>query len=535
MRTEPILPYVGLTIVLANPSRFDKKELLSGTAGRFVDNVLARNKLTRLSVCVSTLGEALLPNTKVVLLCGADCLKFLNKHPQQLDTLRGSPFVVSDVIYIPTYFPQDCLDPIDYESYLNPIVGKNTLVEVKQKDNDDLDTKDKGRTSRANYRFWFEKDLSKAIDIYRHGLKRNTCVYDTRGIPQELVKFLNSLNNSTLFLDIETHPVSGQITCFAVSEGKEKVLTFSLINYRREKAQPDGFTGTVIRSLAGAFRRNRVICHNSLFDLFILLWKYKIPPPPMDNIYCTMTAWHRLYPDVEKSLGHLISVATHEIYHKDSGIFEPKSYDQERQLLLYNAKDVERMALVYYWLEDKAVELEATESVRQGNASIRLYLTMMYRGIRLDVDNLCKHIDKLRRRSDFFEKKILPRLIGHALNPRSPQQVASYIYDELKVSKPSNGQATNKFTLYSILLQRNIPALYVILALRRWGGEASKLSFKLWQETRATCAYVITGTETFRLSSRKLLKYKSVNPGYGTNLQNQNKERTRYLFIPDND
>jgi DNA polymerase I-like protein with 3'-5' exonuclease and polymerase domains len=191
------------------------------------------------------------------------------------------------------------------------------------------------------------------------------------------------------------------------------------------------------------------------------------------------------------------------------------------------------MALAYYWLENLAVERNAVESIRQANASIRVYLTMMLRGIRINTDALCAHIDKLDWRIKFFENKVLPILVGHPLNPRSPAQVAKYLYQELGLPKPAKGELTGKKTMFKILLKKDIPAVKIILAVRRWSREKGQISFRLWNGDRVTCAYIVTGTESFRLSSRALLKYKTQFEGYGTNIQNWNKDRIRYLVVPD--
>ncbi len=452
--------------------------------------------------------------TKVVLLCGGKAMGLINRPETKLDNLRGSVFVQNGIAFIPTYLPQDCVDFKNYEAYLNPLINEEDN-EVKTQDTSDIETKDRGRTSRGNYGFWFSYDVRKAIEIAKSGVKKNSCEYVARISAEQVINFLNNLRGSVLFLDLETHPLTHQITCFAVSSDASKVLVYNVIDYKGQHAHDWKDTARVLHALAVAFKYNRVVCHNAMFDLFILCWKYKLPPPPIDNIYCTMTAWHRIQPDVEKSLGHLISVATHEIYHKDEGHFEPHNYEQEQQLLTYNAKDVERMALCYYWLENVAKQRGCEASIRQANASIRTYMTMMFRGIRLDTDALCAHIDKLKRYVKFFENRVLHILVGHPLNPRSPAQVAKYLYVELGLPKPAKGELTGKKTLFKILLKKDIPALGIILKLWQWSREAGQISFQLWQGNRVTCAYVITGTESFRLSSRALLSYKSQFPGYG--------------------
>ncbi len=73
----------------------------------------------------------------------------------------------------------------------------------------------------------------------------------------------------------------------------------------------------MLRALAVALRDNTVVIHNALFDLFVLAYRYGIPAPP--NVYDTMLAHHRLFPEVEKSLGHCISLYTDPTLSQERG------------------------------------------------------------------------------------------------------------------------------------------------------------------------------------------------------------------------
>lgn len=457
-----------------------------------------------------------------------------------VETLRGSPQVIDGITYLPTFHPQDALDRKNYEQSLNPQFASadddsDSDSEVSESDSE---TKDRSKTSRKNFRFWFGQDVGKAVRICREGLRHNTCNYILQPESTALLNWMAGLKDQHVYFDIETTLDTKQITCFSLSVDAKEVWAIPVIGYDQKLCYDTSILCNIFGALAGVFRRNTIVVHNAAFDLFILCWKYHIPPPPSAQIVDTMVMHHRLYAEIEKSLGHCVSLYTDQPYHKDEGVFQPKNKAQERQLLLYNAKDVETLALVYEGLHERAKNIPgAIDSWRQANASIRTYLTMSLRGLRLNTDALCKHIDALERRREIIENRVLATLVGYPLNPRSPKQVANYLYNELRLPQPRGDELTGKKALYKLALKHDIPAIKVILAIRRWSREKGALGFRMWhwktdaEPDRATCAYLVTGTDTYRLSSRALLKSKE-DKGYGTNLQNWNKDRTRYLVIP---
>lgn len=544
LRHKPAIKYNGLTVVLSHPSRFDlkSKTLICGISTNwFEENLKPFNRYgcdirTRNSI---SSASPLLDGTKVVLLCGQQSLNVVGEHNRALEVLRGSPFDRNGIIYIPTFHPQDAIDRQNYEQSLNPALrDDDSDDESESKTESDFDTKDRSKTSRKNFRFWFGQDVSKAVRICREGVRHNSCNYILRPSSEVIINWLNSQQGQRIFFDIETTLDTKQITCFSVATDASTVYAIPVISYNGVFAYDVAVLSKIFQSLARAFRHNTIVVHNSLFDLFILLWKYRIPPPPVGQIEDTMVMHHRLYAEVEKSLGHCVSLYTDQPYHKDSGFFNPRSQAQENQLLLYNAKDVETLALVHHGILQRAKGVPGSlESFRQANTSIRPYLTLSYRGLRLNTDALCKHLDNLERRRELIERRILPVLVGWPLNPRSPKQVATYLYDQLGIERPKDGELTGKKALFRIALKRDVPALKVILALRRYSHEAGGLRFKLWnphkgqESNRVTCAYIVTGTDTYRLASRSLLSSKDLE-GYGTNLQNWNKDRTRYLVVP---
>jgi len=533
VRNPPRLKYIGLTAILSHPGRFDTRELVSALGGKLWGEAFQGLGCNRLNVDIRTLDEKapLLPETKVVLLCGSTTLGLIGQQSTRMNELRGSPFQYNGMTFIPTYHPQDATDKQAYEQRLNPQYNDG---EEDEGEDDASVGKDHGKTSRANYAFWHYSDLRKAVGIARNGLHTNVCEYTILNDPAETLLQLQKIQSgSNFYLDIETDPSTFQITAFAFSVDAKRVWIFPFFNWTGGLVGTFAGQALMMRELANTMSRTRVVCHNALFDLFILMWKYKIPPPPQAQIYDTMIAHHRMYIGREKSLGHCVSFYTHQPYHKDEAIFRPTNPTQFKQFLLYNGKDVETMALVHQQQAIHAASLGAERSIADGCALIRPLLAKTYRGLLVDEPKWCARIDELRGKSEWFEKNVLPKLADGKLNPRSPDQVSSWLYEKHSFPRPvGNDSLTGKRQLYKLLLKYDIPLIRTVLACRKWSKEAGQLQFRLWRQHYATCSYTLTKVKTFRLSSRALFAMRGKKEsGWGTNLQNWNK-KTRQLIIP---
>lgn len=530
-RNPPKLKYCGVTIELSHAGRFDTRELISGSSSFALTDAVAGQGVARYAFDIRTQActDKYQDGTRVVLLAGNPAKL---GHPlAKLGAVRGSPTVGPDgIVYIPTFHPQDCADLKNYEATLNPdSINAADAESDSDKDEGDDHVKDMGRTSRRNYRFWFIHDTHKALDIARNGLRQNKAAYHTHPSAEQIIAALHAASGE-LFLDIETDPRSGRMSCFAFSVNATEIWCVPIIDYTGKLAYAESSLLLILRALAAAFTRCIVVAHNGLFDLFILLWRYKITPPPQACIRDTMLQHARIHVDTEKSLGHCVSLYTHQPYHKDEGIFCPSNYAQYKQLLEYNAKDVETTALVHYaQTRICAGDPGLRDSCAQANALIRPLLLKSFRGLPTDLSALCKLIDSHRARAAWIEANVLKPLANNQVcNPRSPQQVARLLYEDFGLPKSSDPtiSLTGKDALYKLALKYPIPALKVILHIRHLSKEAGQISCRLWKDSRITCAYVITGTKTFRLSSRKLLGV------WGTNTQNWNKKTRRLIVAP---
>lgn len=513
LRTKPTIKYSGLTVVLAKPSRFDRNELLSGYAGKYFSNAL--RSIPRQSCDIrESLDGGFLPETKTVLLLGQESLDLLRKDTSIYEQ-RGCPWTTDNKIFVATIAPQDA---VDRQVYFSAKDAEPSLV------GDDKATH--GKTRRTNFRFWAARDIQKAVNYLKEPPEVINPSYKLWPNSSDVINILTNTKGQDLFFDIETNRQL-EMTCFGFSFNEKEAWCVPMV-VDTEYSYDD--THKILRALAIAFRDNTVVIHNALFDLFVTTARYGLPTPI--KIYDTMLAHHRCFPEVEKSLGHCLSLYTDQPYHKNEGVFEPRNHAQREQLYKYNAKDVISLALLKPRIDAVAKNFSAVESIKQANSMIRPYLTATLFGINYDVEKLKAVIEHNQR----YQKQVarmLELMTGQEFNPNSPKQVSHYLYNHLRLPKP-NKDLTNEKTLIQLQLKHKVPAIAAILRYRSTAKENGQLKFPPYDgiysrptiRPRATTAYNLAGTTTFRLSSRRLLGK------WGTNLQNIPK-KLRHLFIPD--
>lgn len=529
---QPSLAYCGLTIILDKPSRFDSKYLISGFVGNSFSNFL--HPIIREECQIRDLSEtsALLPDTKVILGLGDGCVGVLCSKDNSLNEIRGYPLSYQGRHLIMTYAPQDAYDRRDFEK---------DDADSETADNDGA-VKGHGKTRRRNWRWWMMQDIGRVKKLLKSNVAFLNPEWPVKHIDQDIeetIRELHTLKDSTLYLDIECNK-DKVLTCighgmFSSTNSIPHIYVTPWLCYNKQLRYPEHLCRRYIQALAVAMHNNTVVLHNAMFDLFMLCYFYRIPFPR--RVFDTMLSWHRCYPELEKSLGHLLSYLTWLPYHKSDGVYNPTNASEDRQLWNYNANDIQAMMVLKPELGKEITKLKVEESVKFVNSMIRPYLTMQYHGMKLDVPKM------LERFHEFdFKKQQLERCLhvitGRKLNPRSPKQVAKYLYGELALDCPNEKAPTNEKTLLKLLTKSevSIPSVRLILENRGVGKTASALKFNLYDRNtgnydRLTCAYNLSGTDTFRLSSKALLKFLP-KKGFGTNTQNWNKKQ-RDLVIAD--
>jgi len=491
MEHPPLLPYSGLTIILSNPSRFDleTKKLLSGNAGSWFKSEIHRAIGKSWIACDIRLAgnsSPLRAGTKVVLCLGIVAQTQYMKTSTTLGQQRGCPVVIDGVIYTSSFPPQDAFDVIDYETAYG--VGEeadNTKDFGKEKGKH-------GKTSRSNYRFWLINDLAKCGRWLRNGLMPSKKLEYIR--TTDYSPLLNITSDDTLYFDLETDHVL-RIRCigYAINDGPTYCIPLLKPPFTHEVSALH--TAQTLRAFAIAHRKaRRVVAHNgSNFDWIVLAWRYKLDIIRW-NLWDTMLCAHRIYPDIEKSLGHQISLHTDEPYHKDSGVYNPTNEAEQAALLFYCAKDVHTMRMVYQAQLNHTLCLRSME---QANASIVPYLRMCLRGFPVLVDGLQTIIsnnDRLMTQMIRWGRILTGVEDGKFLG--SNLQQVDYFHNKMgfpvvKKSKKTGKPSLDKEAIYDLALKLssdNIhsPVLDLVLKYRSLQKESGDNNFTLWQPNSRT-------------------------------------------------
>lgn len=492
---------------MSHPSRFDTDSLLTANGGYyFCTEVLYPLGITRYNCDIrlaDSKSEPLLPNTKVVLLLGSRAMT-LWLPPEivkdnKLDNLRGSPYQLNGIVYLCSYSPQDAVDRQAWESQLNPEMLDWLEQEVsRRQETDPLSMKKrKGLTFRANYRFWLKKDVEKAIKILEKGIPEdeptNYIIYPNSIVA---VDALSSNRDAFLYFDMETDIQSGRITCFSFAYNLQSVYIVPVVLHDYSLAYSELALCQIFRALAIAISRNTLVAHNgAAFDFFMLAWKYRIPIGR--RVYDTMIAAHRVFPMVEKSLGHQVSLWTYESYHKDEAQFAFGNREQAEALWRYCGKDVSSMIKVHKAITAYARTMPGLESsIDQAMQSIRPYLLTTLMGIPYVMEKVIETIAENDRLMTQY-LRIIKWFIGeesYALIkkrskkalPGSNSQCCMYFHDMLEYKvmarskKPPKKPSLAEKPMFKLKLAYDNPVIDLILAYRKCQKETGTLKFVPW-------------------------------------------------------
>lgn len=414
--------------------------------------------------------------------------------------VRGSVYTWKDIPCVPTYLAQDAADFKNYESEHNEEAYDYDLEGYgDDKEEGEGDVKAMSTTARKNYAFWLWNDVKKAKRIIFEGLPTRSKP-DFKILP-DATTTVDALDacKEWLYFDIETDYEEQNMHCFAFSSGDGTIYSVPVLDYDYKLAYAAKDFSRIFKALANSVRHNTVVAHNGhSFDSLVLAMKYRLP---IYKFYDTMIAMHRCFPDVERSLGHGISLFTWENFHKDEN---PESYRTREDMikkLSYCAKDVHGMILLHRAIVKFAESIPGlSESIEVGQRSVRPYLTMTMQGMRYDdikVKAMCRENDRLM---ELYEKlvKILIGEVGMnevqtAVKGKagyfcgSTRQQAKYFHDMLgfpvifkspKTGLPSLG----KKIMYKMQLKHDNPVIQIVNLYRKTQKETSALSFNPWRD-----------------------------------------------------
>jgi len=401
-----------------------------------------------------------------VLLLGERAMRMFVNPEGNLFTLRGTLCQVAGR-------PAMCTFNLD-EAYS----FKATDFEKDQKGDDEF-SKDRGKTSRANWLFWVRADTEKLLGELA-ATDENIKVITAPPI-DEVSRQLAALKGRRLYLDIETDIESDTLDCVGFSvDDSPKVFVVPVYRWNGNLAYTKPQTLRFLAALSSALRNNTIIIHNCMYDLIWLATHLRVTFGA--DIYDTMVAHKRILPEIEKSLGHCISLYTFQPYHKDEHTLS-KSADSERRLWQYNAKDVFAMRLVHKAQLARAVKHPGmVDSIKQANKSLYPYLLASLKGMRVDIGRLAVAKIALTARINQI-RRVIVALIGTAkFNPDSPVQLVKYFHTDLGYKVISRSKTTGKPSLggkalYQLALKYNNPLIPSILYYRALAKERSMMDF----------------------------------------------------------
>ena len=508
LRNKPKTAYCGLTIVLSNPSRFDKLSLLTATGGVFFNNQCLQPDFCTLQCDVRLMEDRtpFLPDTKCIVLLGQSAMHHYVPDTQNntLNEMRGSPLYVNGIPAIASYNPQECADIKNHEQMLNTEHKDYGGEEGKDTDDDEGDVKSFSPTKRGNYAFWLKADISKCKKLLRSGSRmwpiETQPIYKIYPSSEEVINVLSNTKGCYMDFDIETDYEEQNLLCFSFTFDGKTVYSVPVLNTDYKWA----YTALpfIIRSLAIAIHDNILVAHNgAAFDFFVLGYKYHIP---VYETYDTMLSMHRCFPDVEKSLGHCVSYWTYQRFHKDT---DSRAYFTNEHLLAklkYCAKDVFTMHLVRKAIQSYERTVPGlSESIRCAQRSIHPYLIAMLQGIRYSnekVQAICKENDELMMQYN----RIIEILIGPnavvdiakcvknkpGMFASSNKRCCEYFHNMLgypavvprseKTGMPSLG----KKAMYKLALKHNNPVITFAMLYRQVQKEYGSMSFVPWKDDK---------------------------------------------------
>ncbi len=402
--------------------------------------------------------DAIIPPATHYVLAGEKAWALFGKSARDI----GVVFTVGTSRYVCSYHPQDAADVRNIEAAFSGL----------DEDDDDTDAgtgKDSAVTNRANYRFWLLIHIEKLVSplpspppFYQKTQRLDYC-----GFPE----------STYLYLDIETHPPTNTLQCLSVAFDAGAIYSFTVYNYKGE-LQPGALESLVW--LIRAFQRYTVVAHNIGFDLPFLAIYHKILYA--QTCHDTMLIWHRMFPEADKSLAHVIQALTNLPYHKDeAGTFCPHNFAQQSQLLAYNARDV------YALREVHQAMLPLSPSASSVCDLIPHYIFAGLQGFYINDAKLIVHKRRLTL-NDVQLTRMFRILTGNpTFNPNSNKQVAEWLYEGLQYAivdtTKSGAPATDATTLYKLLSihPKNL-ALQVLLEIKENSKRLSSLGYNPYMQ-----------------------------------------------------
>ncbi|MGI0134444.1 MAG: DNA polymerase [Candidatus Micrarchaeaceae archaeon] len=356
------------------------------------------------------------------------------------------------------------------------------------------------------------------------------------GILSQLSSRLESGESLRISFDIETR--SGHIACAGLAWTYTDALCIPLMCIEKSGGYwSEDQEAEIIHWLWRILthKRCKVIGQNIIYDSQYTWRHWHFVP---NVAHDTMIGQHSIFADMEKGLAFLASMYCEYYYYwKD----ESKDWDPkvgEEQLWYYNCEDC------VYTLECSDVILKTADTLGLRDvhdAQQEMFwpvLRAMQLGVRVDIEKRNKLVmevsDELRRREEF-----LIEVLGHPINPRSPQQMQRLFYEDLKQpiimtraakgvpARPTlNDDALQKIATREPILRPLVNCVSDIRTLGVFLG--TFLTAPLGEDGRFRCSYNIGGSASGK-SAPKTYRMSSSEDAFGGggNLQNIPSDKSK--------
>lgn len=363
----------------------------------------------------------------------------------------------------------------------------------------------------------------------------------------EVVEYLEVLNKECRPQAVDLEIINHEISVFGVGD-HERGIVIPFVDERGHSWDlgQEASIWELIAKYVGNPDKT-MIFQNGMFDMYVLLKKYKIMP--RGHWEDTMVAMNLLYPDFGKGLDMICSLFTNEPYYKDDfKLWSNAQVEREGKmetLWTYNEKDV---AVTYEaWLK-LLVELQDRKLYTHYREVMDIFPALLYmeaRGLRVDKEELAqakKLLEKIEQQYELeLGRVVAPYYSGDdtfkGINPRSHQQLKSYFYG-IRGVKPYLNRKTGNVTLDDMALKRlargtkaraPMPEAGLIRKIRSAGKlRGTYLEVDLDTDSRLRCSINPAGTKNGRLSTSKTIF------GTGTNMQNLPQQFKKFL-VTDKD
>ena len=360
--------------------------------------------------------------------------------------------------------------------------------------------------------------------------------YDTRELVvaysmEQALEELRKLKEAK-YVTFDIEEETDQVTCIGFASGREQAVCIPFWYGDSGSLRTTEEEVRIWEEIKSLLEDERVlkVAHNGNYDIGELDRLYGIEVKGF--AYDTQLMGHTLYPELPKSLAFYTSIYTRQPYYK----FMRKT-DEAEVHFRYNALD----CCVTYEVKEKMLLELAEEKMepfyqRYLHDLVGPMLRMERKGVLFDKKR-CMELRAVYRRGIARLERLLNAQTGKELNARSPDQMKSWLYGELKLPKQYQKDkvtgekklTVNEEALRNLIKERpDVKGLKTILAIREKEKiYGTYLKVTLDSDDHIRCNFNISGTETGRLSSSKTLR------GTGTNLQNIPGGVVKSLFLAE--